>query len=256
MRIILSPAKQMVTDTDSLACTGLPRFLPRAERLLAALRAMTPQQRRARWHCSDKIAAENEQRLRTADLRRGLTPALLAYDGIQYKTMAPGVFTAGQLDYVGQYLRILSGFYGILRPFDGVVPYRLEMQAKLAVGGARDLYGFWGDTIAADLFDGCGEVLDLASREYSRCVTRYRPASARVVGCRFVEDVGGRLAEKGTYCKMARGEMVRYLAETGARSLEDAKNFDRLGYRFLPEASAGDCYVFRRDPDGPPMRRR
>ena len=59
---------------------------------------MTPQQRRTLWHCSDKIAAENEQRLRTADLRRGLTPALLAYDGIQYKTMAPGVFTAGQLD--------------------------------------------------------------------------------------------------------------------------------------------------------------
>ena len=97
MRIIVSPAKQMAVDTDSFACAGLPQFLPRAQRLLDALRALTPQARQALWRCSDKIAAENEQRLRTADLRRGLTPALLAYQGIQYRTMAPGVFTDSQL---------------------------------------------------------------------------------------------------------------------------------------------------------------
>ena len=256
MRIIVSPAKQMAVDTDSFACAGLPQFLPRAQRLLDALRALTPQARQALWRCSDKIAAENEQRLRTADLRRSLTPALLAYQGIQYRTMAPGVFTDSQLAYVQQHLRILSGFYGLLRPLDGVAPYRLEMQAKLTVDGAKDLYAFWGSQIADALFTETDTVLDLASKEYSRCIAPYRPAGARIVECRFVEDAGGRLAEKGTYCKMARGEMVRYLAETGARSLEDAKNFDRLGYRFLPEASAGDCYVFRRDPDGPPMRRR
>ena len=135
MRIIVSPAKQMAVDTDSFACAGLPQFLPRAQRLLDALRALTPQARQALWRCSDKIAAENEQRLRTADLRRGLTPALLAYQGIQYRTMAPGVFTDSQLAYVQQHLRILSGFYGLLRPLDGVAPYRLEMQAKLTVDG-------------------------------------------------------------------------------------------------------------------------
>ena len=256
MRIILSPAKQMAVDCDSFACTRYLRVLPRAERLLAALRALTPDGRRALWRCSQAIADENEQRLRHTDLRRGLTPALLAYQGIQYRTMASGVFTAGQLDYVAEHLRILSGLYGLLRPFDGVVPYRLEMQARLAVDGARDLYGFWGGSITDALFAEDGDVLDLASREYSRCITRHRPADARVVECRFVEWSGGRLAEKGTYCKMARGEMVRYLAETGARCPEDARGFDRLGYRFAPEHSDPGCYVFVRDPDGPPMRRR
>ncbi len=256
MRIILSPAKQMTVDTDSFACSGLPQFLPQAERLLAALQAMTPQSRRTLWRCNDKIAAENEARLRTANLRRSLTPAILAYNGIQYKTMAPGVFTDAELTHVAEHLRILSGFYGLLRPFDGVVPYRLEMQAKLAVDGARDLYEFWGSRIADALFAETDAVLDLASREYSRCVTRYRPAGARVITCRFVEDVGGKLAEKGTYCKMARGEMVRFLAETGAETPEAARGFDRLGYRFLPEASTDDCYTFLRSPDGPPMRRR
>ena len=164
MRIIVSPAKQMAVDTDSFACAGLPQFLPQAQRLLDALRALTPQARQALWRCSDKIAAENEQRLRTADLRRGLTPALLAYQGIQYRTMAPGVFTDSQLAYVQRHLRILSGFYGLLRPLDGVAPYRLEMQAKLTVDGAKDLYAFWGSQIADALFAETDTVLDLGQQ--------------------------------------------------------------------------------------------
>ena len=109
MRIIVSPAKQMAGDADSFACAGLPQLLPRAQRRLDALRALTPQARQALWRCSDKIAAEHEQRLRTADLRRGLTPALLAYQGIQYRPLAPGVFTDSPLAYVHRHLRILSG---------------------------------------------------------------------------------------------------------------------------------------------------
>ena len=194
MRIIVSPAKQMAVDADSFACAGLPQFLPRAQRLLDALRALTPQARQALWRCSDKIAAENEQRLRTADLRRGLTPALLAYQGIQYRTMAPGVFTDSQLAYVQRHLRILSGFYGLLRPLDGVAPYRLEMQAKLTVDGAKDLYAFWGSQIADALFAETDTVLDLASKEYSRCIAPYRQAGARIGECRFLEAAGGQLS--------------------------------------------------------------
>ena len=255
MRIILSPAKQMVTDTDSLACTGQPRFLPRAERLLAALRAMTPQQRRTLWHCSDKIAAENEQRLRTADLRRGLTPALLAYDGIQYKTMAPGVFTAGQLDYVGQYLRILSGFYGILRPFDGVRAYRLEMQARICLedGGrvCRDLYAFWGDSLYKEVTAEDKVIVNLASKEYSRAVEPFLEP-----GIAFVQVVFGSLEAdkrgeekikvKATEAKMARGEMVRFLARTGAETPEDMKKFDGLGFAYSRAHSGENTYVFLR----------
>ena len=85
------------------------------------------------------------------DLRGRLTPAVLSYEGIQYQYMAPGVFETGQFAYLQEHLRILSGFYGLLRPFDGVVPYRLEMQARLPVDGHRDLYGFWGDKPARAL---------------------------------------------------------------------------------------------------------
>lgn len=145
MRIIISPAKKMHEDADSLEPLGPPRFLPEAERLLSVLRPMPLRELKALWQCSDAIAALNAKRLRRMDLRGRLTPAVLSYEGIQYQYMAPGVFETGQFAYLQEHLRILSGFYGLLRPFDGVVPYRLEMQARLPVDGHRDLYGFWGD---------------------------------------------------------------------------------------------------------------
>ena len=90
MRIIISPAKKMHVDTDSLAPEGLPQFLPEARRLLSALRAMPGPALQALWNCNDAIAALNMERLRHMDLERDLTPAILSYEGIQYQYMAPG----------------------------------------------------------------------------------------------------------------------------------------------------------------------
>lgn len=144
MRIIISPAKKMNVDVDSMKWLDLPCLLSRTERLLAVLREMCYEELKDLWKCNDQIARLNVERLERMDLRRGLTPAVLAYEGIQYRYMAPGVFTQQAFSYIQEHLRILSGFYGILRPFDGVTPYRLEMQAKLPVDGAKDLYEFWG----------------------------------------------------------------------------------------------------------------
>ena len=139
MRIIISPAKKMRVDTDSFPIRALPDFLADAQHLLAVLRTMTPKELQALWKCNGSIAALNVERLSGMDLCHGLTPAVLSYEGIQYQYMAPGVFESEQYDFIQEHLRIVSGFYGLLRPFDGVTPYRLEMQAKLAVDGHKDL---------------------------------------------------------------------------------------------------------------------
>ena len=144
--------------------------------------------------------------------------------------MAPHVFTYDQLGYVAAHLRILSGFYGLLRPFDGVTPYRLEMGAKLSVGGCRDLYEFWGGSLAETVCAESDCIINLASKEYSRCIEKHLPSNVRFVTVVFGEHIGGKTVEKGTMCKMARGEMVRYLAENGAERPEALRAFDRLGY--------------------------
>ncbi len=185
MKILISPAKKMRSDPDTLAPEALPALLPETERLLAALRAMTPGELQALWRCSDAIAAQNLERLRDMDLRRRLTPALLSYVGLQYQYMAPGVLEQRQYDYLQTHLRILSGFYGVLRPFDGVTPYRLEM--------------------------------------------------------------GARLKTEGAPCKMARGQMVRWMAERAVTRAEELQEFRDLGYRFLPERSHPGRYVFLKE---------
>ena len=243
MKIIISPAKKMNVDTDSLPADSLPQFLPQTERLLAALCSMTPQELQALWKCSDSIAELNIARLESMDLRRGLTPAVLSYEGIQYRYMAPGVMSSRQHQYLRDHLRILSGFYGLLRPFDGVAPYRLEMQAKLAVDGAKDLYAFWGGLLAEQLAKEAGSVLNLASKEYSRAVTAHLPEGT-VLTCVFGDSVGGKVVEKGTMCKMARGQMVRWLAENEIDSPGDIASFSDLGYKFDPKLSNKDLYVF------------
>lgn len=247
MRIIIAPAKRMAVDTDSLEILGPPLFLEEARRLMAALRGMTPGELQALWGCNDAIAKENVERLARMDLERGLTPAILAYDGIQYQYMAPGVMETGQLAYLQERLRILSGFYGLLRPFDGVVPYRLEMQARLSADGCRDLYRFWGDRLARRLAAETDLVVDLASKEYSRAVQPHLPGSVRLVTCVFGERKGGRVVEKGTRCKMARGQMVRWMAENDVTRVKDLPAFDQLGYRFCREESGEDRLVFLRE---------
>ena len=247
MRIIISPAKKMNMDTDSLPIRALPRFLGRTEELLALLRAMSPEELKALWKCNDRLVRLNVERLADMNLRSQLTPAILAYEGIQYQYMAPGVFTGEELEYVQEHLRILSGFYGVLRPFDGVLPYRLEMQARLKTPEGKDLYEFWGDTLAAEVFGETDCVVNLASREYSQCLSRYVPSGARFITCVFGERKDGKIVEKGTMCKMARGEMVRYLAENLAEDPEQMRDFDRLQYRFSPADSDGHTYTFIRE---------
>ena len=251
MRIIIAPAKKMVRDEDTLAWRDLPQFVERADRLREWMRALPYDEQKRLWACSDKIARQNAERLERMDLRAGLTPALIAYDGIQYTYMAPAVFEDGQLAYVQEHLRILSGFYGVLRPLDGVVPYRLEMQAKAQVDGHANLYDFWGGTLREAVVDDSRVIVNLASKEYSKAVERHLQPGDTFITCVFGELEGGRVVQKGVYAKMARGEMVRYLASVGADSPEALRGFDWSGYRFDEARADAATYVFTRESPPP-----
>lgn len=246
MRIVISPAKKMNVDTDTLAYADLPVFLGRTRRLMEEIQGLTLSEAQALWGCSDRLAEQNFKRFQNMDLEQALTPALLAYEGLQYQHMAPIVFTEDALSYVQEHLRILSGFYGILRPLDGVVPYRLEMQAGLSVDKAADLYAFWGGALYESLQDGNADriIVNLASKEYARAIEPYIGPGDTFITVVFAELVNGKLRQKGTYAKMARGGMVRFLAEGGADAPEYMKGFHALGYIYREEFSDARTYVF------------
>lgn len=244
MRVIISPAKKMKADEDTLPFESLPCFLEEAELLLRTLQGMDYPALKTLWRCSDAIATLNHQRIQGIGLRRNLTPALLSYRGIQYQYMAPGVLEDRQYNYLKERLYILSGLYGLLSPFDGVVPYRLEMQATLSFDGFRNLYDFWNVKLSRKLTGETDCILNLASREYSRAIIPHLPDTFSSITCVFGERKDGKILKNGTLCKMARGEMVRWLAEQAITDPNDIRAFDRLGYSYAKDLSTHRQLVF------------
>ena len=246
MKIILSPAKKMITDTDSIAPAGLPEFIDKTLEIQSWLNCKSKEELKTIWKCNEKIAELNFNRLQNMDIYHMLTPAVLSYEGIAFQYMAPSVFENSQFEYVQNHLRILSAFYGILKPMDGVTPYRLEMQAKVGIGDAKNLYEYWGELLYRSIIDDRRIIINLASKEYSKCIEKYLTPQDRYITIVFCELSGDKLVTKGTYAKMARGEMVRFMAENSIENPEDIKKFDRLGYSFRSDLSSDAEYVFER----------
>lgn len=245
LKIIISPAKKMNVDTE-FEIQSMPYFLDKTELLMRNIQSLSYEQSKAMWKCNDKIARKSYEYFKNMRLKDNLTTALLAYEGIQYKYMAPNVFEHEQWDYVDKHLYILSGFYGILRALDGIVPYRLEMQALLKINEYSNLYDFWGDSLYRNLYEDEDVVLNLASKEYSICIKNYLTNKVRFINCTFGEYKEGKITTKGTYAKMARGEMVRFMAENKIEYISEIKQFNRLGYYYDKEASSNNNIVFIR----------
>lgn len=244
MRIIISPAKKMNVDTDSMEWKELPHFMEDTKVVMEWVQKLSREEARTLWACNEKLAELNYGRFREMNLRRNLTPALVSYEGIQYQYMAPIAFSQKAWDYVQKNLRILSGFYGVVKPLDGVTPYRLEMQAKASIGGKKDLYDFWGSRLYENILDESRVIVNLASREYSKCIEPYVTPEDRFVTCVFGEWKNGKVLQKATQAKMARGEMVRFMAERGVECVEEIKEFKEQKFRFEAELSSENEYVF------------
>ena len=244
MKIILSPAKKMITDTDSIAPDGLPEFIEKTIEIQSWLKSKSKEELKTIWKCNDKITEQNFNRLENMDLYHLLTPAVLSYEGIAFQYMAPSVFEDSQFEYVQNHLRILSAFYGVLKPLDGVTPYRLEMQAKVGIGDAKNLYEYWGDMLYCSVIDNSRIIINLASKEYSKVIEKYLTPEVEYVSCIFGIWQDGKVKVKATEAKMARGEMVRWCAEHNILHIEDTKKFDCLGYKYQKEQSTAKEFVF------------
>lgn len=234
----------MKPNITSLDYKQLPQFIEESTQLLTFLKQLTYNEAKSIWQCNDKIATLNYQRIQKMDLYTNLSPAILSYQGIQYQYMASNVFTNEEYSYIERHLRIMSGFYGMLRPFDGVVPYRLEMQANLKGEALDSLYNFWNEKLAKQLFSECKCIINLASKEYSQCISNYLDSRIQFITCIFGERLGDKVLQKGTQVKMARGEMVRFMAENQITNIEAIKTFNRSNYIFAQDLSTADTLVF------------
>lgn len=255
--MVLSPAKSLdFTSPPTTTVATQPQFVAQAEALVEGLRQLSPQQLGALMGISDKLAALNAARF--AEWKPSFTPqdskqAVLAFNGDVYEGLDAPSLSESDLQWAQRHLRILSGLYGVLHPLDLIRPYRLEMGTAWPNSKGKDLYAYWGSQIAealnADLAAGPGEpvLVNLASDEYFRSVDR-DVLDARVVQPVFQDGTpqsGYKVVS--FYAKRARGLMARYAIQNRITEVEQLKGFDREGYRFVPETSDADRWVFRRD---------
>lgn len=262
LQVIISPAKQMRMTQDAFEVTGIPPFAHETARLHQALldieQSEGAQGLQDLWNVSDKLLGpcldilhEFEPILRDADLAdpaiaRRISPAVMSYHGVQYQSMAPEVMDAEQLTWLQNHLWILSGLYGCVRPFHGVEPYRLEMGAKLAIDGARDLYAFWSERLAQTIAPAGTNttIVNLASVEYAKAVVPHVTQDTTVIACLFGEGVrNGKPIQRSTASKKARGSMVRWMAENRLQDINELTAFN-IGYRHIPELSDETTLVF------------
>lgn len=235
---------KMKEDYEAFPHQQLPVLLSDTQLLLTYLKSLDSEKLKNIWKCSDKLTELNGERIKQMDLNKKLTPAILAFQGLQYQYIAAQVFTYEELAYLEEHLRILSGFYGVLKPFDGVVPYRLEMKSKFKDWEFHSLYDFWEDRISKIIHSETNLILNLASKEYSQTITNYLTDDTQVVNCVFGEIIDGKVKQKATLAKMARGEMVRFMAENQINDLEKVKDFDRLNYSFESDLSDQTNFIF------------
>ncbi|MEF7614456.1 peroxide stress protein YaaA [Aquincola sp. MAHUQ-54] len=257
MLFVISPAKSLDYETpvapSLLAAATQPAFAVRAAELVKLLKPMSAQQVGQLMDLSPELSALNVGRYRAWSKTSGPhngKPAVLAFNGDVYDGLAARTLSDADLAWLQCHVAILSGLYGVLRPMDWLQPYRLEMGTRLANPRGRDLYAYWGDTVAEHLntLAAANEspvIVNLASQEYFRAADR--PALApRVIECVFEDWKNGRYKIISFFAKRARGLMVRYAAVRRIVTPKGLEGFDLDGYRFDGAASEPDRLVFRR----------
>jgi len=251
---VLSPAKRLEFDAECPFVPTVAPLLKETKKLSEVTRKLSLSDLRQLMKLSVPLSQLNVERFASfkATARPvGAKPAVWAFDGDTYTGLRARSFSEAQMRYAQDHLRILSGLYGLLRPLDAILPYRLEMGTRLGTSRGSTLYDFWGDLIARQLNSslksaGTQVLLNLASQEYFQAVD-CSALRAQVVTPHFKERRGRTLKVISFSAKRARGAMARYLIEQRATEPAQLMGFRGDGYRFDKSLSDETNLVFVRE---------
>jgi len=253
MLVVVSPAKRLTWSEEPAPGTTTPVFQEDAAYLADRAAKLSKPQLRRLMDISEDLARLNQARFRAFEAMPAgehVRPAIHTFAGDTYQGLDAASLDIDALEYAQDHFRILSGLYGVLRPFDGIQPYRLEMGSRLKTRGAKDLYAYWGSRIAEALRalaeeTRSGVLLNCASREYFGAVD-HAALGLPVVTPVFLEDRPGGPKIISFHAKKARGAMARFVFENRIRDPAGLADFDTGGYAFDPDRSTPDAPVFLR----------
>ena len=253
MIALLSPSKSLDFKKSVQADSTLPRLLDESEVLVSRLKKQKAAGIRKLMNVSEAIAELNEMRYNqweTPFTAENAKPAIHAFTGDVYTGLDSASLTPKELEKVNHHVRILSGLYGLLRPFDLIQAYRLEMGTALRVGNKKNLYSFWGSKITEILKEdieaiNASAIINLASKEYFKAIDT-KSLDIPIIEIVFKEYRGDQLKFISFNAKKARGVMARYLSVKGYKKPQSLQKFSEDGYQFDPELSTEKQYTFTR----------
>lgn len=245
MICFVSPTKNMKPRNCTLEKT-LPEFCVEAEELLEILRTYNDEDIMNIMKVNAKLALQNEQRFKEIQFDLQGNHAITSYDGLAFQSMHLDTWKETDFQYAQDHLRILSGFYGVVRPLDSIYPYRLEMQAKGLSERIDTLYSYWNDSLMRSMREVSRDsiYINLASKEYSQAVTPYLFDHERCINVDFYVMKEGKRKMLATAAKMARGNMVEYIIKNKIDEPEKLKQFHENGWVFQVEFSSDNDYSF------------
>jgi len=252
MKIITSPAKLMNIEnkTDMFKSTT-PKFIDEAAFIQSYLKEKSPKYLSDLMEISQKLADENwerNQNWKAKPSAKESAPAMFAFTGEVYRGLDAKTLDKKAVDYLQKNYRMLSGLYGLLKPSDKIMLYRLEMGRSFEFEHYKNLYEFWREKVTHQLNSELKSkdlILNLASSEYSKVLDK-KKLNAPVIDFDFYEMKDGKLKTIVVYTKHARGLVVRFCAENQAKTLNDVKAFNLEGYRIHEELSSKTKLVFTR----------
>lgn len=255
MLALLSPAKTL--DYSSALPTDVftqPRLLEQSQKLIDKAQLLSASEIMSLMTVSEKIAQLNVERFRDwqADFDfSNARQAIFAFKGDVYSGLDAYHLSDTAIEFSQQHLRMLSGLYGVLRPLDLMMPYRLEMGIRLKNERGTNLYQFWGDRITEvinhDLKQAQStQLINLASDEYYKAVNEAK-IQAEIIKPVFWDQKNGKYKIISFYAKKARGLMARYIVENQLQHAEQLKDFNLEGYYYDAAQSTAQNMVFLRD---------
>lgn len=252
MKLVLSPAKSLDYDSKlPTAMTSEACFSNQAERINKLLKKKSARSLCKLMQISENLGQLNYERNQqwnlpcTTDNSR---QAVYAFNGEVYRGLDAYTIDVKKLDPLQNTVRIISGLYGILKPLDLIQPYRLEMGTKFPVGRKKNLYEFWKKQVTETLNDELEDnelFLNLASNEYYKAIDT-KALKVPVIDVKFQELKNGEYKTIGTFSKLARGLLTRYIIDKEAKTLDEIKGFDYDKYRFAEQLSSDKQLVFTR----------
>ena len=250
--LLLAPSKgQTFAPIDPHPTTFQPEFPDQSGMLIQALARLDGPALAKLMQLSPALTEQTLDKIRAlATDAAPARPALFAFSGEAFRSLDAASLNDADLQFAQAQLRILSGLYGVLRPFDLIRPHRLEMATRLVVGTAKNLYDFWGEMVTESLNRDLAReetpvVLNLASDEYARVVQKKR-LTAPWLDIQFKEESNGRLRSVAIHAKRARGLMARFILRERITRAADLRAFSDAGYRFRPELSSEWSLVYSR----------